>query len=132
MFNNIGDKIKKLAMVSTILGIIISVIYGIVLMASDNDLIFVGLLVIVLGSLLFWIGSFTLYGFGEMINQLEYSNSNSKKIYDLLNKKESFSTNCIPQHVEKPSEPQKSEHKWICNSCGKLRDKSPCPYCGNE
>ena len=87
MFDNIGDKIKTLAKVSTVLGIVISVIYGIVLMVSDEDLIFDGFLVMILGSLLFWISSFTLYGFGEMINQLEYSNSNSKKIYDLLNKK---------------------------------------------
>ena len=25
-----------------------------------------------------------------------------------------------------------SGHSWICNSCGKMRTKSPCPYCGNE
>ena len=130
MFDNIGDKIKTLAKVSTVLGIVISVIYGIVLMVSD--LIFVGFLVMILGSLLFWISSFTLYGFGEMINQLEYSNSNSKKIYDLLNKKYSISINSISQQVEKAKEPQESEHKWLCDSCGKLRDKSPCPYCGNE
>ena len=132
MFDNIGDKIKTLAKVSTVLGIVISVIYGIVLMVSDEDLIFVGFLVMILGSLLSCIGSFTLYGFGEMINQLEYSNSNSKKIYDLLNKKDNISINSISQQVEKAKEPQKSEHKWLCNSCGKLRDKSPCPYCGNE
>lgn len=131
MFDNIGDKIKVLAKISTILGIVIFVIYGIVLMVEG--LIFVGFLVMVLGSVLSWIGSFTLYGFGEIINQLEYSNSNSQRIYDLLIlNRNDILTNSISQQVEIPKEPKKSEHKWRCNSCGKLRNESPCPYCGNE
>ena len=130
MFDNIGDKIKALAKVLTIFGIVISVIYGMGLMVMN--LFFVGILVMVLGSLLVWIGSFTLYGFGELINQSKFANSNSKKIYDLLNKKEHILTNSISQQVERTKEPQKPEHKWLCDSCGKLRNESPCPYCGNE
>ena len=84
MFDNIGDKIKLLAKGLTVLGIILSIIYGIVLIASDEDLIFIGFLVIIVGSSLFWIGSVTLYGFGEMINQLEYSNKNTYNLCMLL------------------------------------------------
>ena len=75
-----------------------------------------------------------LYALGEIIDQLEYLNSNSKKIFDSLK----AINIVIPdntlnnQTAETTRESQKSEHMWVCNSCGKLRDKSPCPNCGNK
>jgi len=66
MFDNIGGKIKMVAKVSCWIGIIASVILGIIFLAeSDNELI--GLLFIILGPLCFWLGSFITYGFGELI-----------------------------------------------------------------
>lgn len=67
MFSNIGGKIKTLAQVVTWVGIIASVITGLILVSEDDDLILIGLLVMVAGSLTFWISSFLLYGFGELI-----------------------------------------------------------------
>lgn len=77
MFNNIGEKIKTLAIIITILGIIASVISGIAFIVSSivdsYDVsrlaagIILGVLTIVVGSLLSWISSFLLYGFGELI-----------------------------------------------------------------
>jgi len=67
MFDNIGGKIKSLAQVVCWIGIITSVIYGIVLMGTDDDLIFFGFIVMVVGTLLSWVSSFTLFGFGEII-----------------------------------------------------------------
>ena len=73
-----------------------------------------------------------IYALAEIIDQLEYSNSNSRKLYDLLKDKDIKTPVYISQPTKKTKEPQKSEHKWLCNSCEKLRDQSPCPYCGNE
>ena len=67
MFNNIGGKIKTLASVITWLGIGLSVIIGIVLMVMAEELILIGLIVAILGSIFSWIGSFLIYGFGELI-----------------------------------------------------------------
>lgn len=72
MYNNIGGKIKVLAKVIAYIGIGISIIYGLILMVSISWLrsgmgSIPGLLVILLGSLGSWIGSFILYGFGELI-----------------------------------------------------------------
>ena len=67
MFDNIGGKIKTLAQVVCWIGIITSIIYGIVLMGTDDDLIFLGFIVMVVGALLSWVSSFTLFGFGEII-----------------------------------------------------------------
>ena len=77
MFNNIGEKIKTLATIITILGIIASVISGIafivysIVEAYDVSRlvagIILGVLTMVVGSLISWISSFLLYGFGELI-----------------------------------------------------------------
>ena len=68
MFNNIGEKIKGLAVVACWIGIIACAIVGISFVTLiKNDGRWVGVIIIVVGSLLSWIGSFVLYGFGELI-----------------------------------------------------------------
>ncbi len=79
MFNNIGGKIKTLAKVICWLGIIACVICGIVMMIADEDMILFGLLTMIAGSLLSWIGSFFAYGLGELID-------NSSKLVALAQK----------------------------------------------
>ena len=32
----------------------------------------------------------------------------------------------------KASDIKKTEHKWLCDSCGKMRTHSPCEFCGKE
>ncbi len=67
MFQNIGRKIMVLAQVIAWIGIAASCISGFVMMASDYLNPLIGLLVLVLGSLFSWIGSFMTYGFGRLI-----------------------------------------------------------------
>ena len=78
MFDNIGGKIQGLAKVICWIGIIASIILGIVIIMgasqsygyyrrTDTGTIFAGIAVIVGGSLLSWVGSFVLYGFGELV-----------------------------------------------------------------
>mgnify|MGYP007120306613 CR=1 FL=1 len=76
MFNNIGKKIKTLATVITILGISVSVIFGVAVIAGYMSYfrgfstgVASGLIVMVVGSLASWISSFLLYGFGELIEK---------------------------------------------------------------
>lgn len=72
MFSNIGGKIKNLAVVITWIGIITSVIFGIMMMATGyGEMVFIGFLVALVGSLLSWIGSFLLYGFGQLIENTD-------------------------------------------------------------
>lgn len=79
MFSNIGSKIKILAQVMTWLGIIASVIGGLVLMAIDEDLIPAGLITALLGPLISWLSSFVLYGFGQLIENTDKLVELSKK-----------------------------------------------------
>lgn len=74
MFTNIGDKIKNLAAVITWIGIIGSILGGIVMIAvgleSSEIFVLFGFLTAIAGSLVSWIGSFLLYGFGELIDRV--------------------------------------------------------------
>ena len=61
MFDNVGSKIKALASFFCWGGIIASVIGGIIVITLDEDLVWAGLAVIIIGSLLSWVSSFVLY-----------------------------------------------------------------------
>lgn len=88
MFSNIGGKIKGLAMFFCWVGIITCVIIGIIMFVQAGDayraektiLIITGLAIILIGSLLSWIGSFLLYGFGELV---ENSSSINQRLSEL-------------------------------------------------
>lgn len=73
MFTNIGGKIKKLTVILCIIGISASVFAGLILIAigsspySQKGLVAIGFVVMIVGVLLSWIGSFFTYGFGELI-----------------------------------------------------------------
>ena len=80
MFNNIGGKIKKLAVVLCIIGMVASLITALVLWSqsrywSDNTA--AGLLTLVGGCLVSWVSSFFTYGFGQLI---EYAKSIDEKL----------------------------------------------------
>lgn len=79
MFDNIGGKIKTLAQVVTWIGIIASVISGIVLMSIAEEMIFVGLMVMIFGALMSWVSSFVLYGFGQLVENSDKLVKMSKK-----------------------------------------------------
>ena len=73
MFKNIGGKIKGLAKVICYVGIAISVIAGIFMIGfgsssyNGDTMIVMGCVIMIVGSLVSWIGSFFAYGFGELI-----------------------------------------------------------------
>ena len=80
MYTNVGAKVKALAKVICLLGIIGSVIMGITMIAggsgmsvyygNGNMMVIPGLLMIVLGSVLSWASSLALYAFGEMTDNV--------------------------------------------------------------
>lgn len=85
MFRNIGAKIKMLARVMCIIGMIASVISGIITiltMVGDFNFVvyLISVLIIVIGCLLSWIGSFGLYGFGELIEKTAANHEVNVKI----------------------------------------------------
>lgn len=65
MYNNIGEKIKALAIIGAALEAIAFLIAGIIFCANDSAGI--GLVLIFGGALFSWLSSFILYGFGQLI-----------------------------------------------------------------
>lgn len=81
MFNNIGNKIKILAHVICWIGFAVSLIIGLYL---NSFLSFV------IGCLSSWIGSFCLYGYGELIEKTAETAKNTaslnQKVQSLIDK----------------------------------------------
>ena len=74
-FENIGSKIKTLAVVLTVVGIVASVIFGFFILSANAGY---GLLIMVVGSLISWVSSFFTYGFGELIEKTTEIARNTK------------------------------------------------------
>jgi hypothetical protein len=84
MFDNIGGKIKGLAKLVCWLGIIGSGICGIVFEGATRSN-GGGLVIAIVGAVISWIGSFFIYGFGQLV---ENSDIIAEKIENLENLEE--------------------------------------------
>ena len=106
MFNyeNIGDKIKGLAKASFIVVAMAAVGAGIALMASADDMIPVGLLVMVVGPIVAWVSSWLLYGFGQLIE-------NSDIIAEEYNRKNEKHERVVAKNNERKQEQRKKAIK---------------------
>lgn len=79
MYENIGGKIKTLAKVICWIGIIACVVGGIVLCCIGADdsyyggwiLVLSGVALMLLGPFFSWVGSFMLYGYGDLISRVQ-------------------------------------------------------------
>ena len=81
MFNydNIGGKIKSLAKVAFIVEAIAAVISGLVMFAEDDDMFLIALLVAIVGPIVAWVGSWLLYGFGQLVENSDTLVKNTTK-----------------------------------------------------
>ena len=143
MYNNIGNKIKALAIFSAIIGIIGSIVAAIVLFCSK--LILNGVLVLVGGVVLSWVATFALYGFGELlikVTNIEESvksirnsgivnenNDNGRKVSDPENKNQK---SVAPEIQSKNNSSVTKGNE--CPFCyGKISNQDTiCPNCGNK
>ncbi len=122
MFDNIGSKIKTLAQVVCWIGIIASFIIGLILMGQDDGAVFIGLLVLIFGSLFSWIGSFITYGFGQLIENSDILVKQGNKTPSTPNNANTNNTYTTPV--------QRIKHQWMCDGCGNMISENICPICG--
>lgn len=76
MFDNVGGKLKKVAQVVCFAGMVMYTVVGILLIVRES--VGYGLLAIVFGCLVSWIGSLCLYGFAEIIINVKIIAKNTK------------------------------------------------------
>ncbi len=134
MFDNIGGKIKKLAVIVAWIGIICSIIVGVrIILNAVLSLrwgVVKGLLYAAIGATSSWIGSFLLYGFGTLIE-------NSDKTVNLLERTENC-TNLMPEaykrepirdEAETLKEPYVNEAKRAFFERKNPNIRVMCPHC---
>ena len=131
MFDNIGGKIKGLAVITTIIGMVCSIIYGFVLMCTSSELALVGLLVAGLGCLFSWISSFSMYALGELVSNSEIMVSNTYRMVEWQKEMTNQTNNTVTKKITSTVHGGASHHTWICGKCGQEIDQKPCKYCGN-
>ncbi len=111
MFKDVGKTIKNLATLLIILGILASVVAGVLYWERDVAL---AVLILVGGSVLSWLLNVLLYGFGELIHC-------TQRIADRLDVAEEAIV--PPPHAG-----------WTCQNCGtqNLLGDSRCKNCGKS
>ncbi len=149
MFNyeNIGNKIKGLAQMVFVVEAIAAVITGIALMATDEDLILYGLLVLIVGPIIAWVSSWLLYGFGQLVENsdiiaAEYNRKNEKheKVIAKNNeRKQEQRKKAIKATMANPEISEDEFVDIVCSNCkaelsfpkGQLQsgEELTCPMC---
>lgn len=95
MYNKIGRKIMGIVKVLTVLGIIVSIIFGILIpfiFGGDFIFIILGLCIAGIGSLISYVNGLALYAFGELVDNVNdihskvCGSSNSSGDLDLIRK----------------------------------------------
>ena len=146
MWENISDKIKILAKIIAILGIISSLIAGIIFTnqgfiinkeSEGGELyLLIGFVIIIGGSIFSWVASWFMYGFGDIIEKItaiELNTRNGKSIIitkDFGNNKsmlnEKNQTNKYYSNIENP------DKKWKCPKCNTENPNTTytCNACG--
>lgn len=69
LYTNIGKKIKGLAKIIFIISSVCCILYGIMLIAEDIDLVPLGTVYTLVGPIASWIASWLLYAFGEFVDK---------------------------------------------------------------
>ena len=134
MFENIGGKIKGFAKFVCWLGIIGSIILGV--LSNVDGVPLLGILVAITGSIASWVGSFLTYGFGQLV---ENSDILVKQNNDLLNS--DLFKNISPQEntpsfvwdpVSETAAVRVSETNIQCTNCHQVQFKGneTCTQCG--
>ena len=137
MFENIGGKIKTLAVLVCGFGMVGSMAFGLRIMTSSSrttEAFILGVGVIILGCLLSWVSVFLLYGFGELIEK-------TCSIESMMRMKQPDVTpyNNMQYNSQQYNGQQfnanntNSVNTWQCPVCGanNMFNTTTCKKCGN-
>ena len=128
MFENIGGKIKKLAKVLFVIVALSAVISAIAVFVVNEDLILLGLSIMIAGPIVAWISSWTLYAFGELVEDVHAMRNKFCPKAEGKAKREPVKNANLPSLV------------FYCPKCNKTftgsgrntTDTPPCPSCNTK
>ena len=135
MYQNVGQKIKNLTKIVVTIMMIVSIIAGIGIMAMDEDMILIGLVVAGVGCFAAWISGLTMYAYGDIaaniqsINQ-QLANMNGGNNYQGNQPAYQAPAPQAPSYTYAP-QPEANE-TWFCAQCGAANgaNNSFCVSCG--
>ena len=119
MFNNIGEKIKSVAVVVTIIGIAVSFLYGGWLIFTGSWLF--GVCTIIIGSISSWLASLVLYGFGQLVSNSDSMVELQEEQNEMVEKKLVYK-DIVETKKEKISQQKKSGSSQLKNKGFDLTD----------
>ena len=128
LYEDIGGKIKNWAKWIFIVEAIAAIIYGIALIADDAAVI--GFVVLICGPLVAWVGSWILYAFGQLVED----------VHTMRNKEvppvEYKTTSTIlppPKDIFAKNKTEDGDNKVKrCPYCGDIVKRGRCEMCGKE
>lgn len=136
LYENIGRKIKSLAMCLFFVEAIGSLIAGIALGIEVEEIYF---LLVLIGPFIAWISSFIMYAFGELVEDTESIRKNIvvKTTFDNDSNISSNKTNNIHINTKRTSSATSNNSAniyWTCSACKRENsvDRKECWNCGNN
>ena len=150
MFENVGSKVKALAVIVLFLGIISSIIGAIIIWASRIEGAFLrGLLTLALGCFGSWLGTVVTYAIGQAAESAETNEGRIKTLQDKIDQLQRGMNNTAQTGgSQAPAAPSiaprtggrsdlhaavsKNEKWWTCKKCGHTNKSSQlyCEECG--
>ncbi len=139
MFDNIGGKLKSVARIITVSGIIVSIVAGILTLRYNG----LGIVIALLGSLVSWASSIALYGFGQLVENSDRMVAMQKQLLQTsgVSASEPFAAskrastppkpvdNVLSQSISHENPPQKQRR---CVYCGEILRSDVCEMCGQK
>lgn len=139
MYDKIGEKIRSLAIWTFIVEALASIIAGWVFAIEGEE--WYGWVILILGPLVAWVGSWILYGFGEIIVKVTEIEHNTNITYQSSKSKEHTSNHNseikkeIAQENTAPKKPQPVSREYFTQAELELKEKYIdiiCPHCNEE
>ena len=135
MFDNIGDKIKGYASFTAMLGMGLSIVIGLVLLrfgaiSNEGSLRIYGIVIGIGGCLSSWVGSFVLYGFGQLVENSDILVSEiTKKSVTIPTASRAYTDNSEENTQESPIQVYYDPASpWTCFNCN-TRNPAKNQYC---
>lgn len=140
-FDNIGGKIKNLAKWSCWITILLiwvaaSIAFIALLIEEEEELVLVPLIGAIVGPFLVWVGSWTMYAFGQFVEDIHTMRTKEsvqeiKSEYIQRSTTEKEPTMKAKKYTAEGIAPEYEGRGYICPSCHMSMDRiAPCERCG--
>lgn len=132
LYENIGGKIKNLAKWIFVVELIGAIVTGLVLLFTDEGLILYGILTLLCGPIVAWIGSWILYAFGEMVEDVHAIRHKEGATTGPKAKHEFEERNKTAELFKKAVSNTPKGIINRCPHCGEIVKSNKCEMCGKE